>query len=104
MEEKEKLKKKIFREYFYIVLAIMFTYFVTLKPALNFSTVILMPIFLIISFIINPIIILILHNSKIRTISSRIKRIFYYVITIFPILVVIFIISFVLISDYMYGK
>ena len=102
MKENVNIKKKIFNEYAYIILAIIFTYFVTLRPELNLSTVLFMPIFLLIAFIINPIRILIFYNSEFKMISS--KRKLYYVITIFPILVVVFIISFVMISDYMYGK
>lgn len=87
-----------------MVLAIIFTFGVTLRPELNLLTVVLMPIFLLIAFIINPIRILISYNSEFKIITSKTKRVLYYVITIFPILVVVFIIFFVLISDYMYGK
>jgi len=100
---KENLKKKIFNEYVYIVLAVIFTYCVTLRTRLDLSTVVLMPIFLLIAFIINPIRILISYNSEFKKILLKTKRALYYVITIFPIVFAIFIISFALISDYLYG-
>lgn len=111
MEEKVNLKKKIFNEYVYIVITIMSIYFFILRVDNIFETdifdllaLLLVPIFILIAFIINPIRILISYKLEFKTISSKIKRTFYYLITILPILSVILIISFVLISDYMYGK
>lgn len=104
MKEKENLKKKIFKEYVYIVIAMILIWFATLSNTFDLLTVVLMPIFTLIAFIINPIRILILYNSEFKKISSKIKRSLYYFITIFPVLFGLFIVSFALISDYMYGK
>lgn len=102
MKENVNLKKKIFNEYVYIVIAIILIYLLTLRNDL--LIVLLWPIFILIAFVINPIRILISYKSEFKAISTKIKRIFYYIIIILPTLFVVFIIFFVLISDYMYGK
>ena len=109
MKEKVNLKKKIFNEYVYIVIAIVLIYFYSSidlfgGDILDLLVFVFAPIFALITFIINPIRILISYKLEFKSISSKTKRALYYVITIFPILFVVFIISFALISDYMYGK
>lgn len=105
MKEKVNLKKKIFNEYAYIVISIILIYFLSSRTD-DFAllVVFLGPLFILISFIINPIRILILYKLEFKTIPSNTKKIFYYFITILPILTVICIIFYILICDYIYGK
>ena len=103
MEEKKRtnlnLKSKILREYLYIILPILYYiafYFMMkfLNSKIDGWTIVLiaLPLFVIfcaiilITYIINPIRILIVHKLELKSICSKKKRILCYITVIFPII------------------